>query len=36
MLMFKRPFSLIPVVEDGKLIGVVRRIDILRRLYREP
>ena len=36
MLMFKRHFSLIPVVEDGKLIGVVRRIDILQRLYREP
>ena len=36
MLMFKRHFSLIPVVENGKLIGVVRRIDILARLYREP
>ena len=34
MLMHKRHFSLIPVVENGKLVGVVRRIDILRRLYR--
>ncbi len=36
MLMLKRHFSLIPVVDDGRLIGVVRRIDILRRLYRQP
>ena len=36
MLMYKRHFSLIPVVDDGKLIGVVRRIDILRRIYRRP
>lgn len=36
MLMLKRKFSLIPIVEDGKLVGVVRRIDILRRLYRQP
>ena len=36
MLMFKRRFSLLPVVEDGRLIGVLRRIDILQRLYREP
>lgn len=33
MLMLKRKFSLIPVVEDGRLVGVVRRIDILTRLY---
>lgn len=36
MLMYNRHFSLIPVVEDGSLVGVVRRIDILRRLYRKP
>ena len=33
MLMHKRRFSLIPVVENGRLVGVVRRIDILARLY---
>ena len=33
MLMLKRKFSLIPVVEDDKLVGIVRRIDILTRLY---
>ena len=33
MLMLKRNFSLIPVVEDDKLVGIVRRIDILARLY---
>ena len=36
MLMYKRHFSLIPVVENGQLLGVVRRIDILRRIYRRP
>lgn len=36
MLMHKRHFSLIPIVDDGKLVGVVRRIDILSRLYRRP
>jgi CBS domain-containing protein len=36
MLMHKRHFSLIPIVEDDRLVGVVRRIDILRRLYRNP
>ena len=33
MLMFKRHFSLIPVVEGDRLVGIVRRIDILARLY---
>ena len=33
MLMLKRRFSLIPVVENDKLVGIVRRIDILTRLY---
>ncbi len=33
MLMHKRHFSLIPVVEGDKLVGIVRRIDILTRLY---
>ncbi len=33
MLMFKRHFSLIPVVEGDRLAGIVRRIDILARLY---
>lgn len=33
MLMLKRDFSLIPVVDEGRLVGVVRRIDILTRLY---
>ena len=33
MMMLKRRFSLIPVVEDDKLVGIVRRIDILTRLY---
>lgn len=36
MLMLKRRFSLIPIVEGDRLIGIVRRIDILRRLYRRP
>ena len=36
MLMLRRRFSLIPVVDDGDLVGVVRRIDILQRLYRRP
>ena len=36
MLMFRRHFSLIPIVENGALVGIVRRIDILRRLYRRP
>ncbi len=36
MLMYKRHYSLIPVIENDKLVGVVRRIDILRRLYRRP
>jgi len=34
MLMCKRRFPLIPIVEEKKLLGVVRRIDVLRRLYR--
>ena len=33
MLMLKRRFSLVPVVEEGRLVGIVRRIDILTRLY---
>jgi CBS domain-containing protein len=33
MMMLKRKFSLIPVVEDERLVGIVRRIDILTRLY---
>lgn len=34
MLMCKRRFPLIPIVEGEQLVGVVRRIDVLRRLYR--
>ena len=33
MLMLKRDFSLIPVVDGDRLVGTVRRIDILMRLY---
>lgn len=33
MLMYEKHLALVPVVEDGKLIGTVRRIDVLERLY---
>ncbi len=33
MLMYERGFSVLPVVEGDRLVGVVRRIDILTRLY---
>ncbi len=33
MLMLKRNFSLIPVIDDGRLVGIVRRIDVLTWLY---
>lgn len=34
MLMYERKFSLLPVVDgEGRLVGVVRRIDLLNRIY---
>ena len=33
MLMYEKHLTLVPVVEDGKLVGSVRRIDVLRKLY---
>ena len=33
MLMYDKHLTLVPVVEGGKLIGTVRRIDVLRQLY---
>lgn len=33
MLMYKENRALVPVVEDDKLVGVVRRIHVLREIY---
>lgn len=33
MLMFENNQTLVPVVEDDKLVGVVRRIHVLRKIY---
>ena len=33
MLMYERHLTMLPVVDDGELTGVVRRIDVLRLLY---
>ncbi len=33
MLMYERHLTMLPVVDDGELRGVVRRIDVLRLLY---
>jgi CBS domain-containing protein len=33
ILMHERHLSLLPVVEDGKLTGLLRRIHLLRRIY---
>ncbi len=33
MLMYERHLTMLPVVDDGELVGVVRRIDVLRLLY---
>ena len=33
MLMFENNLTLVPVVTDDKLIGVVRRIHVLRQIY---
>ncbi len=35
MLMYERHLTMLPVVRDGELVGVVRRIDVLRLLYGE-
>lgn len=37
MLMYERRLTLVPVVDEGRLIGVVRRIDVLEMIYgQEP
>lgn len=35
MIMFEKHLTMLPVVRDGELVGVVRRIDVLRLLYCE-
>lgn len=33
MIMHRRRIPVLPVVEDGKLVGIIRRIHLLRRIY---
>jgi CBS domain-containing protein len=33
MLMYEEKRALVPVVDDDKLVGVVRRIHVLREIY---
>ncbi len=33
MLMYEKHVTLLPVLADGRLVGVLRRVDVLRQLY---